>query len=274
METNTVFKRILAATGNEPRAVLDAARSLQGLDKCVDIEPFHLDATRPKDVLDNLLHHALDTRADILVMGGRTHVLASRAAMLAPCSVLMVPDHSTLTFDNVLVPVDFSDSSAEAARCAVMLAEKAHGDWKAVTVESADDAWLDWKDDNGRMEQRLAEFLEKATGRSAAGRCMVEPLNRSVVAVDHTGISPAHHIEGADIASTIAQVAVREKASLVVVGTRGRSRSALILLGSVTEHLMQLAVCPVLAVKHAGHLGLVEGILERLREHVPSLTAS
>ena len=194
--------------------------------------------------------------------------------MLAPCPVLMVPGHTTLAFDKLLVPVDFSDSSAEAVRCAVSLAEKARGDWKAVTVECAEDPWLDWKDDNGRMEQRLTEFLESATGRGSVGRGIVEPLNRSVLAVDHTGISPAHHIEGADIASTIAQVALREKTSLVVIGTRGRSRSALILLGSVTEHLMQLAMCPVLAVKHPGNLGLVEGLLNRLRTAEPSLIVS
>lgn len=275
METITVFKRILAATGEEPRAVLAAARGLQALDKCADIEPFHLDPVRPKDVLDDLLQRAIDTRADILVMGGRTHVLASRAAMLAPCSVLMVPDHSTLAFDKLLVPVDFSDCSADAARCAVSLGEKSNGDWKAVTVESAEDPWLEWNEDSARrLQQRLEKFIESATGRSAAGKCIVEPLNRSVVAVDHTGISPAHHIEGADIAATIAQVAEREKASLVVIGTRGRSRSAMILLGSVTEHLMQLAACPVLAVKHAGHLGLVDAILARLHQPEPSLTAS
>jgi nucleotide-binding universal stress UspA family protein len=186
----------------------------------------------------------------------------------------MVPDHTTVTFDNILVPVDFSDSSAEALRCAISLAERARGDWKAVAVECSDDVWLDWGEDHGRMREQLGEFLETATGRSAAGRCIVEPLNRSVLAVDHTGISPAHHIGGADIASTIAQVAKREKASLLVVGTRGRSRSALLLLGSVTEHLMQLATCPVLAVKHAGHLGLAGALLDRLRKPELNLIAS
>ena len=141
-------------------------------------------------------------------------------------------------------------------------------------MECTDELWLDWKDEPDKMLNQLQSFIEAATGRSPVGRCMVEPLNRSVIAVDHTGFSPAHRIEGADIASTIAQVAKREKASLMVVGTRGRSSAALILLGSVTEHLMQLVSCPVLAVKQPGHLSLLGAIREKLRNPEAALAAN
>ena len=59
-------------------------------------------------------------------------------------------------------------------------------------------------------------------------------------------IGPAHRI---------ADVAAQEQADLIVVGTRGHTPLGGLLLGSVTQRLLHLAPCPVLAVptrKHAG----------------------
>lgn len=49
-------------------------------------------------------------------------------------------------------------------------------------------------------------------------------------------------------AHAIAGVATRDRADLIVVGTRGRTRLGGLLLGSVTQRLLHIAPCPVLAV--------------------------
>lgn len=58
--------------------------------------------------------------------------------------------------------------------------------------------------------------------------------------VVQTGLPGAAH--------AIAEVAQEEEADLIVVGTRGHTALAGLLLGSVTQRLLHIARCPVLAV--------------------------
>lgn len=49
--------------------------------------------------------------------------------------------------------------------------------------------------------------------------------------------------------SSIASVAEAERADLIVVGTHGRARAGRFLLGSVSDHLVRSAPCPVMVVR-------------------------
>jgi hypothetical protein len=70
--------------------------------------------------------------------------------------------------------------------------------------------------------------------------------------------------EGANAAHAIERVAEREQADLIVMGTRGRSRSAAILLGSVTEQTLIETRLPLLAVKHFGaRMSVLQALLDR-----------
>ena len=51
------------------------------------------------------------------------------------------------------------------------------------------------------------------------------------------------------IAETLAEMADRERAEMVIVGHRGRSGIACAVLGSVANRLLQIAHCPVLVVR-------------------------
>jgi nucleotide-binding universal stress UspA family protein len=55
-------------------------------------------------------------------------------------------------------------------------------------------------------------------------------------------------------AHTIAEVAESFGADLIVVGTRGQTAFAGLMLGSVAQRLLHLASCPVLAVPPAAHV--------------------
>ena len=70
--------------------------------------------------------------------------------------------------------------------------------------------------------------------------------------------------KGANVAHVIDRVAERDGVDLIVMATRGRSRSAAILLGSVTEEMIIETRVPLLVVKHYGvQIGLLEALLNR-----------
>jgi nucleotide-binding universal stress UspA family protein len=56
------------------------------------------------------------------------------------------------------------------------------------------------------------------------------------------------------VADTIAEVAESLDADLIVVGTRGQTPFAGLMLGSVTQRLLHVARCPVLAVPSLMHV--------------------
>jgi len=75
-------------------------------------------------------------------------------------------------------------------------------------------------------------------------------------------------VDSPNVAQTIVRTAVEQACDLIVMGTRGRSPSASVLLGSETEHCLMTAPVPLLAVKHFGaRLSLLQALRdERLRK--------
>jgi nucleotide-binding universal stress UspA family protein len=86
---------------------------------------------------------------------------------------------------------------------------------------------------NQEPSQLVAEL------RHLVGEASEQGLNVALKIANRVDSQPAHGI--ADIAREVG-------ADVIVVGTRGRSPIAGALVGSVTQHLLHLAPCPVLAV--------------------------
>ncbi|MBL8211484.1 MAG: universal stress protein [Bryobacterales bacterium] len=271
-----MFRRIVVAVGRENEQALRRAGVAMAAGAGVGearVTSFHVNPKRQGDTLDELLQETAALEADLLVVGARSHVTARRLAMLAPCSVLMVPEEDELQLERVLVPVDFSEASAEAVREGWRLARAGDGDCTVLAVESDDEAWLDWRKQPGHLEEKLKSFVADALGGlEPRVRRAVVPLSHSTMSLGRELHQAPRNIEGADIATTIVGEAGKRRATLVVMGTRGRTLAASILLGSVTEKVVQISRVPVLAVKRDGErLGLLRGLLERLRAEQPTL---
>jgi len=78
-----------------------------------------------------------------------------------------------------------------------------------------------------------------------------DKIKRQVAELSQSGIPTRLEITTSKVGSAaheIAEVAERERTEVIVVGTRGHTLLRGLLLGSVTQRLLQIAPCPVLAV--------------------------
>ncbi len=112
-----------------------------------------------------------------------------------------------------------------------------------------------WAEANGRL--LVVHANERLGGRAGGAPVLAdeEDLQSKLVSNVNdlvvSGVNATFHVVSAlntDPADLIADVAKESDADLIVVGTRGHGRVAGMLLGSVTQRLLHVAPCPVLAV--------------------------
>ena len=80
---------------------------------------------------------------------------------------------------------------------------------------------------------------------------MQEKVDRQVAELSTNGTQATLHAVRSQVggaAHAIAEIAKQEHSDVIVVGTRGHTPLAGLLLGGVTQRLLHIAPCPVLAV--------------------------
>jgi nucleotide-binding universal stress UspA family protein len=205
------------------------------------------------DRTDKILQFAAERQTELVLLGHRRshnarRSLARRLAMKAPCSVWLVPDGSEIALSRIIAPVDLSEHSADSLREAISIASIAglrevtalHVYFEAQVVSySGSEARAHQKDQN-----HLAQFLSGIDDK----RIQVVPES----------------IEAPKVAHAIHHLSAERGANLVVMGTRGRSRAASVLLGSETEQALMETNIPIIAVKHFGaSLNLLQVLFNR-----------
>lgn len=155
---------------------------------------------------------------------------ATRTAVKSPFSI-----------KQILVPIDFSGCARKALQYALPLA-KEHG--AALTLlyivqpyhGSREFAAIDY----AQLEASLKESGEKELAKLAVDEVRGEVSVDTLVRVG----SPAREI---------IETARRLPADLIVISTHGRTGLKHVFLGSVAEHVVQRAPCPVFVVREREH---------------------
>ena len=162
-------------------------------------------------------------------------------------------------FASILVPVDFSPSSATALRYAADIAGRFGSSVLVVHVLSRESGAQD-------AQRRLQERgLWLPGGAPAAGTPEVsETVLADIVTTQREHIYTelvqmlppqlaAYPVELRVLVGPpferILETAVREKSALIIMGTHGRTGLSRVVLGSIAERVTRLAPCPVLTVK-------------------------
>jgi nucleotide-binding universal stress UspA family protein len=208
-------------------------------------------------LLDTFLEFASEKSIDLILLGHqRSHnvrrSLARRLAMKAPCSVWMVPEDTPDRVQQILVPIDYSEHSADALSVATALA---HGFGLSQCL-----ALHVYFNDATTTFEEYGNILHDQDERT---------FQRFVAPLDTHGVRVIPLMEeGAIVSHVVDRVAGREEVDLIVINTRGRSQSSAILLGSVAEQILLESHIPVLVVKHFGaRMTVLQALLDKAFQH-------
>jgi nucleotide-binding universal stress UspA family protein len=215
-------------------------------------------------VSDRLLAYVTEFQADLVLVGSRRRTLGARLAMVAPCSVAVLPDERHSTLSHALVAFDFSPSAAATLSWATGLIA-ADPSIRCTALHVMTHESTDLFAGHESAEAQAAEMqriLDAANVHGVPVASRLAHVRRGGEIGRSHPFSMAATIQGSDVAHTILDEAAACGADCVVLSTRGRSRSASILLGSVAEKVIERAEVPVLIGKQGPHnLGLVEILL-------------
>ena len=214
---------------------------------------------REGDVAAETLEQAASMRADLLVIGthGRSGFerlllgsVAEKVLRKANCPVLTVPKRlpdpvpaGPVLYRRILCPVDFSDSSLNALKYALSMAQETDGQLTVLHVVAHEfenmadmtsfeyDPDMTMEDFVKEREEALRQRLQEAVA-GATEFCSVESLM--------THGKPWREV---------LRIATERQSDLIVMGVQGRGAADLLFFGSTTQHVVREAACPVLTLR-------------------------
>ena len=199
-----------------------------------------------------IVDEARQWRAELVVVGSRGHgalgttFLGSTSAEIvdhAPCPVLVARGSR---IDSIMLADDGSVGAKGAAR---LIAESPILADVPVTVVSVADVGIAWAGAApGSYEQVMEPYSESIEG---AHRQHEELCERTGEWLGSTGRPVATEVRDGDPAAEIVAAATARGTDLIVVGTRGHTGLARMILGSVARNVLLHAPCSVLVV-HEG----------------------
>lgn len=198
---------------------------------------------------------ASNQKVDLIITATRGHtglkrvLLGSTAEAIvrhAPCPVLTVPAETanrmtgkrwTSRIKRIMVPIDFSETSANALPFAAALASKFRAEILLIHVTEpphASDSFIDVP--SARMTAEANRAAEEMLSRVQREAFSDEIQTQAVI---RSG-TPFHEITRA---------AARSEADLIILTTHGRTGLKHALIGSTAERTVRHAGCPVLVVR-------------------------
>ncbi|XOV94906.1 MAG: universal stress protein [Bacteroidota bacterium] len=209
--------------------------------------------------LETLIEQIAERDIDLVLVGRKkiatdTRKLPIKLAQKAPCSVLIIPEESGASILNILVPIDFSDYCANALEVAVNYAIA--NDISTIHCLHVFQLPIGYSK-TGKSEEEFTEIMMKNARKS---------YDRFIKKVDLKGVKVKPEFMLHNRPAQVIQNQVEEKhIDMIILGTRGRSTGAGLLLGSVTENIILNTRVPIFAVKKKG-TGL--SVLEVLMKYV------
>lgn len=197
---------------------------------------------------EQIIKYAHDHSIDLITVGQKIRsegsgIVPHRLSRKAHCSILMVPEASEPDFKRIFLPVDFSDYSDKALDFVELIHEKAPVD--EVCIQNIYKIPLpSYK--AMRTHEQMATIM-KENAEEAYDRYIKE--HQPSIGKDQ--LRPIFTLDDINKpGKLILEEARKNHAKLIVMGSKGQSSAAALLMGSVTEKLLKREPeIPVLIIK-------------------------
>jgi len=192
--------------------------------------PYDIDVLEG-DVTQQVLHWAKVKEVDLIAVGKKTGsankgLNGDKIARLSPCHVAFVPRNLPEIVANLLVPVDFSDSSQLAVQLAVKICTLNPGGFvNCIHIYHVPSGYHV----SGKNYEEFAEIM-KNTARKQFKQ-FISSIDTKDIKVECEFVLGSHE----HIAEQVFEFAGKCNATGVVIGSIGKTKLASLLLGSTTE---------------------------------------
>ncbi|MEM1321876.1 MAG: universal stress protein [Bacteroidota bacterium] len=204
---------------------------------------------REGDPLEQLMQLDEELKTDLVLIGQRTDrrsaaILAKNLIRQSRGNALIVPQEAQPAISTILVPVDFSPNSIKALQTAIALHRQLKQPARILCLNVYTLGEFSLLPDDPAMQPAEAVFEDTIRVGFAAF------LNTAAGDYqEHVDIVIKKKM-GNSVAKTIQEYAEEEQIDFMVVGAKGHSKVHLMLMGSVTEELLDRnRTIPTLVVK-------------------------
>jgi nucleotide-binding universal stress UspA family protein len=219
----------------------------------IEIEIF---AEEGEDQMEIFLRWALIKDVDLIIMGRKETLkgngsLAKGIAKKAPCSILMLQEKRPAGLPKkIMVPTDFSDHTEMIYEFSERICKDLHAELVPVHIYQVPHGYSK----TGKTFEEFSEIMKEN-----ANKDFKKFLHKN----NHLDLD-CHFVlnESEDEGKLLLEEANKIGADMILLGSRGRTKSAAILLGSVAEKLVMVNnVLPMLIFKKKGEtVGFFEAL--------------
>lgn len=242
-------------TADEAQAYLDEVRQ-RAFPKSAHVEA-HVHTAEISDVPRSIAAHAAELTNDLIVMCTHGHggahrwifgSIAQKVIALSKTPLLLIPpqpDRPTLTFqcDRILVPLDGNIDHEQGLQRAAELAHACQADLHLLLVIPTLDQLKGEKAATGKLLPRTMTALLDMSEANAESY-----LREHMRALQDSGLTVTAEIARGDAAAAIVAGTQRHHASLMALGTHGKTGLDAFWSGSLTPALADRSPVPMLLV--------------------------
>lgn len=238
------YPDLVAPTDESIEAMVENKLKEFNFPKEIETEVFVEEGNHP---LETFLRWAKIKDVDLIIMGRKdtmpgNGVLADGVAKKAPCSVLLVQEKRPIKFPKkILIATDFSSHNHPIYEFAELISDELHAELIPMHIFEVPQGYSK----TGKSFEEFAEIMKENAKAD---------FKKFVSKHNHPDLECEFILnEGKNPGALILEFAHEVHADLILLGSRGRTSSAAILLGSTAEKLISAnKMLPMLIFKKKG----------------------